>query len=87
MTFVEFLEAYARACDKASISSHDWINSYDPTLALSNKIENTVPLLLQLCTKKFSEQYIYPSESKFAKDKRFIRGLSSFRRLNTKNNI
>ena len=55
MTFVEFLEALGRACDKASMPPADTANTYGPERlqgqSLSVKVKNAIPALLKLCPK------------------------------------
>jgi len=60
MTFVEFLEALARACDKASMPPADvpagtWSPEALQRQALSVKIRNAVPALLKLCPKSMHD--------------------------------
>jgi hypothetical protein len=66
MSFVEFLEAWARCCDKASIGNSNEPHITVPSLPLAEKIENTIPLLLSVCSRTFKENYVYPAESKFS---------------------
>lgn len=54
MSFVEFLEALARACDKANLPDND------PAAPLASKIAAAMPLLLKLCPRQLQETFQVP---------------------------